>query len=416
MAVLLESLDLTTLRRGRPIVFDKIDVTVTYNQVAAVVLDVPADLRNWELVQLDGNGDLIPFGVLLTWNDDVFIVPLLIEDWTFKRTLNDEGALTEMLTFTGADFLALLANRIAYRNPGAAWSAQTAGSTTYGPDPAETVIKDIVNANLVTAGDTSRRVPLLSVATDQGRGGTVTYKVVTPQPGVETGTENATVAQSLMDMVRAVDEQSSMGVDITLGDGELVFECHPPRDLSEVAVFSPTLGNLPEASLTASAPTGNAALAQSKVTGANFTQTTGAGATSPWRRVEQFLDQSSTDTAADVTTAANQAIVAGASRINIAVTVVDLPRLRFGADDPAAGVQGYRVGDIVTLDLRDGVTYSDVVSKVQLVADATGDAYTETVTPTIGTASEDAADQTIDARLSARLRAVERALRGSITS
>jgi hypothetical protein len=408
MAVLLEFLDLATLVRGRPIPFQKVDVTLAYNQVGAVVLDLPANDRNWELISLDGNGDLTPFGVVLTWND-VFTVPLLIEDWSFKRSLAD-GKITETITLTGADFLAVIANRIAYKAPAVAWSLQTVGSTLYGPDPAETVIKTIVNDNAVSAADTNRQVPNLGIADDQGRGGTVTYKVVTPQPDVETGTENPTIAQSLMDMVRAVDEQSPIGVEIRLAPEGLLFDCYIPRDLSEVAVFSATLGNLPEATLTVASPTANAILVQSKVTGATFSQTNGTGATNPWRRVESFLDQSSTDTAADVTTAANQAVAAGNSKVTIAVTVVDLPRLRFGAD--ADGVQGYKVGDIVTLDIRDGVSYSDIVSKVQLVADASGDAYTETVTPTIGTTS-DATDQTMPAKLAAELRSLERRLRNS---
>jgi len=412
VAVLLEQLDLTTLGRGRPIVFDKIDATPTYNQAGPVVIEVPANARNWELIQLDSGGHLVPFGLVVNWGG-VYEIPVLIEDWSFKRVL-DDGRIVETLALTGADFLAVLANRVAYRNPAVGWASQTIGSTTYGPDPAETVIKDIITANLVTAGDTNRRVPLLTVAPDQGRGGTVTYKVVTPDPDAESGTENTTVNQSLMDMVRAVDEQSPIGVEITLGDGELVLDCYEPRDLSEKAVFSAELGNLPESTLTVSAPTGNAILAQSKVTGSTFMESAGPGATDPWRRVEQFLDQSSTDTADDVNTAMFQAIGTGAGRVSISVTVVDLPRLRFGADGD--GVQGYRVGDIVTLDLRDGVTYSDVVSKVQLVADSTGEEYVETVTPTIGTATEDAADQTIDAKLSARLRALERALRGSVTA
>lgn len=411
MAVLVEELVLADLSRGRPVVFDKVDVTLAYNQVGSAVIDVPADARNWALVQLDGNGDLIPFGVVVTWGD-VYEVPLLIEDWAFKRALAD-GRIVETLTFTGADFLCLLANRVAYPNPGAAWPSQTVGSTTYGPAAAETVIKTIVAANLVTAGDTSRRVPLLTVATDQARGGSATYKVATPDPDATSGTENTTVAQSLMDMVRAVDEQTPIGAQVTLGDGVLVFDCYIPRDLTDQAVFSATLGNLPEATLTVACPSGNAILVQSKVTAGEFTETDGALAANPWRRVEQFVDQSSTDTAEDVTVAANQAIGVGAGRVNIAATVVDLPRLRFGNDAP--GVQGYRVGDIGTLDIRDGVTYSDVISKAQLVADATGDTYTETVTPTIGTATDDAADQTISSKLSARLRALERALRGSVT-
>lgn len=412
MPVLLEPLELTALKRGRPIVFDKVDVTLAHNVVGSVVIDVPGDLRNWELIQLDTDGELIPFGVVFTWND-VFEVPLLITDWDWKGSQGDDGRRTETITLIGDDFLALLANRVAYPNPLLGWASQTIGSVSYGPDPAETVIKDIVTANLVSPGDTARVVPLLTVATDLGRGTSAIYKVVTPDPDATTGTENSTVQASLMDMVRAVDEQAPIGVQITLGDGVLIFDCYEPRDLAELAVFSASLGNLPEAGLSVSAPTANAILVQSKVTAATFSQTEGTGATDPWRRVESFTDQSSTDTAEDVATAASQALAAGAGKVAISVTVVDLPRLRFGADGP--GVQGYRVGDIVTLDIREGVTFTDIVSKVQLVADATGDTYTETVTPTIGTATDDAADQTISSKLSAKLRAFERALRGSVT-
>jgi hypothetical protein len=407
--VLVEELNLTTLKRGRPIEFNKLEITVDYNQVGVIVLELPANDRAWELVQLDGNGDLIPVGVVVTWGE-VYTWSGYLEGWVYRRALAD-GQITETLTLTGPDWLSLLANRIAYPNPAAAWSAQTVTSTTYGPDPAETVIKDIVAANLVTAGDTNRRVPLLTVATDQGRGGSATYKVVPPNPAAETDTEITTVAQSLIDMVRAVNAQSPMGARIELGDGELVFDVYVPRDLTETAVFSPTLGNLPEATLTAAAPLTNAVLLQSKVSGSNFVQANGNGYNSPWRRVEQFSDQSSTDTAADITTAGNEAVAAGASTVKIAATAVDLPLLRFGAD--AGQIKGYREGDTVAADLRDGIVYPDVVSRVQLVADRTSDEITTTVTPTIGTPDE-ASGQGLSAKVSARLRAIEKALRGSV--
>lgn len=409
MAVLIEEFDLTTLKRRRPIVFDKIDVTPTHNEVGPFVLDIPANSRNWELIQLDAADELIPVGLVLDWNG-VFTAPLKAEDWAFKRTIDDEGRVVETLTLIGSDCLCLLANRIPYPNPAAAWSGQTVTTTTYTGN-AETVIKNIVTANLKTATDTARRVPQLTVAPNLNRGGAVTYKVVTPNPGATSGTETATVGASLMDMVRAGNAQSPMGVRITLGDGELILDCYVPRDLTDVAVFSPTLGNLPEATLTVSEPTGNAILLQSNVTSGKFTQVNGNGAANPWRRVEQFADQSSTDTAADITTAGNEALADGASKVQLALTVVDLPRLRFGADTP--GVQGYREGDSVVVDIRDGVTYSDLVFKVQLVADTTGDHYSETVTPTIGQQADSSADQTINAKTAARLRALEKALRRS---
>lgn len=408
MDVSIEELDLTDLSRKRPIVFDKIDITVAHNTVGSFVLEMAASDRAWELIQLDGSGNLLPVGIVVNW-DGVYEFSGHVEDWSFKRALSD-GRIVETLTLTGSDWLSLLANRIAYPTPAAAWAAQTITSTTYTSAHAETVIKDIVTANLKTAGDTARRVPLLTVAADAGRGGPATYKVVPPNPAATTGTETSTVALSLMDMVRAVALQAPIGVRIVLGAGELIFDVYVPRDLTEQAVFSATLGNLPEAGLTVTDPTANVILLQSKVTGATFSQAAGAAATDPWRRVEQYVDQSSTDTAADITTAANEAVAAGAGTVQLAVTVVDLPRLRFGAD--ASGVQGYREGDTVTVDIRDGVSFSDVVSKVQLVADSTGTPYTATVTPTIGTDAD--TSQAMPAKLAAKLRALERALRGSI--
>jgi hypothetical protein len=404
MAVLVEELVLADLSRRRPIEYLRLEINVKRNRVGSWTLEMPANERNWELIQLDNNGGLIPVGIVVDWNG-VYTFSGHAESWSFSRALI-EGRIVETLTLTGSDWLSLLANRIAYPNPAAAWTSQTITSTTYGPDPAETVIKTIVEANLVTAGDTNRRVPLLTIATDQGRGGNATYKVTTPNP--DASSENATVAQSLMDMVRDVDLQSPILVRIDLGDGELVLDVTEPRDLTEKAVFSPLLGNLPEATLTVSDPTGNAALVQSKVSGANFSQSLGPGATNPWQRVEQYVDQAGTDTAEDVAKAAEETLAKGAGTIQLAVRTVDLPRLRFGADGD--GVQGYREGDLVTVDLRDGVTYSDAIYQVQLVSERTGDAYTETVTPTVG----DDGDQTEYSQRDKQLRRMEKALRGSI--
>lgn len=410
MAVLVEELNLTSFRRGRPIVFDKVDITVGRNEAGAFVLEMPADDRNWELIHLDAGGNLLPVGITVDWNG-VYTWFGRAEDWEWHRTISD-GRITETLILTGADAFTLLANRIPYPNPASAWSGQTVTSTTYGPDPAETVIKDIVTANLVTAADTARRVPFLTVATDLGRGGAATYKVVPAQPDAETGTEAVTVNASLMDMIRAVDEQAPIIATLDLGDSGVTFDVYEPRDLSERAVFSAELGNLVEASLAVTDPTGNAILSQSKVTGSQFTQVNGAGYDDPWRRVEVFDDQSSVDTAADVTAQANSLLASNAGRVKISVTVVDLPRLRFGADGD--GVQGYRVGDIVTLDIRDGVTFTDEISKVQLVADTTGSEYSETVTPTIGRTAEDGDEQAVESAVSARLRRLEKALRRSV--
>jgi hypothetical protein len=212
-----------------------------------------------------------------------------------------------------------------------------------------------------------------------------------------------------MDIWRAIAGQSAtpIGITVDLAGSQLAADCYEPRDLSAAAVFSARLGNLSEASLDVVNPSANAILMQSAVTGALFTETAGAGA-GAYRRIEQFEDQSSSTAAADVTQAQADAVTAGQAQTTLAATAIDLPRLRFGADDPAAGITGYRLGDLVSVDLYDGLTYTDIVSSVTLTADATASPYTETVVPSIGTA---ASDNTVSAALQKQITAIERKIR-----
>jgi hypothetical protein len=406
--VSVEPLRKTDLKRLAPLTWSKVDLSsIAFNAVGAFTIDMPASDRVWDLIEFDEDGEYKPNLFYVDWHG-VFGVPLLAESYNPVKSVDDTGVETQTITFAGADMLALLANRLTYRDPTLPWSGQTAGTTPV-TGPAETVIKQLVDGNLVTAAETSRRVPNLVVADDLGRGGTVTYQIVIKDAST-TDTVAATGGQSLMDMVRAVAAQSNIGVRIDLVDGQLVFDCYIPRDLSERVVFSEDVGSLRGYNLTDSTPTGNAILMQTGATSGAFVTAAGAGATDPWRRVEVWNDQTSTTDADQITQAQTDAIAQGAGSAKVAVTVIDLPKVRFGADD--AGVQGYREGDIVAADLREGVTYTDVVSAVQLTADNSQQAYTETVVPTIGAGDTNAGvDQTAVAQLSAQVRALEQQLK-----
>jgi hypothetical protein len=406
--VSVEPLRRSDLARLKPLTWSKVDLSsIAYNAVGAFSIEVPATDQVWDLIEFDGDGNYLPNLFLVNWHG-VFQVPLLAESYNPVKTIDDQDNETETITFAGADMLALLANRIVYRDSTKTWSAQTAGTTTV-TGKAETVIKQLVSGNLVTAAETVRRVPNLVVAADLGRGGDVTYTIVIKDAST-TDTVAATGGQSLMDMVRAVAAQSNIGVRIDLVDGQLVFDTYIPRDLSQRVVFSEVLGSLRGYNLSDAVPTGNALLMQTGATSGAFVTASGAGFDDPWRRVEAFNDQSSTTDADQITQAQTEALAQGAGAVKLGVTVVDLPRVRFGAD--ASGVQGYREGDIVAAEIREGVVYSDVVSAVQLTADASQQTYTETVVPTIGAGEMDAGtDATAVAKLTALYRAVEQQLK-----
>lgn len=409
MTVSVEPLLRSNLTKLKPMTWSKVDIgPIEFNAVGTFSITAPATKDVWDLIAFDTNGRYLPNLFYVDWNG-VYQVPLIAESYNPIMSVDESGLVTETITFAGADMLALLANRLVYRDPTLPWSSQTVGTTTV-TGPAETVIKQIVSENLVTPGDATRQVPNFTVATDLGRGGTVTYQIVIKAAST-TGTVAATAGQTLMDMVRAVATQSNIGVRIDLVNGQLVFDTFIPRDLSQHVVFSEALWSLRGYSLTDQVPTGNAILMQTGATSGAFVTASGSGSTDPWRRVEIYDDQTSTTDATQISQAQTEAIAQGAAPPRISVTVVDLPKVRFGADDTTNKIQGYREGDIVAAEIRDGVIYSDVVSAVTLSADATQQSYTETVTPTIGVSDSSETDQTVTAKLAAQVRLLEQKIK-----
>jgi ReqiPepy6 Gp37-like protein len=407
MPVTIEPFSLTTGKRLAPLAWSTVSAVPAFNSAGSWTFTAIATPPVQALAQFDSAGNLVPFGVAIDWNG-VYLMPGIAEQCTASRTTGDDGEVIEQLTFSGADALVLLANRLAWPHPAAAsWAAQATTAGAYGPSHAETLIKTLITANCVSAGYAPRNYPLLDVAATAGLGDTLSWTV---QPASASNDAIvATIGDSLMDIWRALAAQltSPLGLQVTMAGTRLVADVYAPRDLSQHAVFSARLGNLSDAELDVTNPAVNALLQQTGITGAAWIEADGAGGTDPHLRVESFDDQSSVTALADAQSAQQDSLTSGVQQTSLASTAVDLPRLRFGADDPAAGITGYRLGDLVSVDLFDGLTYSDVVSAVTLTADATN-GYTETVVPSIGTATD---GTTISAALQRQITALERRIR-----
>jgi hypothetical protein len=192
-----------------------------------------------------------------------------------------------------------------------------------------------------------------------------------------------------------------MGVSIVRNPltHRLVFDVYVPRDLSGKAWFSEALGNLTAISLSLTDPTVTDALVQGS--GTNFISRVASGKTQ-WNVIEEFTDSSSETDVNNLTTTAQQAIAAGAAGPTLAATSTDIPFLTYGRD--------YRLGDIVSIEVRPGVVYSDVVTSVTLTADPSQTPQISVV-PTMGwSANATATDQSIIGQLSARIRTLEKKL------
>lgn len=386
MAVLVEARN-SSLGSVGPLEFSKLELTPRFNAVGSWSITLPATARTWEMTRLPD------VGIVVDWNG-VYRFSGQAETWKYEQTIQD-GKISELITLSGADDLGIIANRIAYPNPTVVWASQLAASTDVRTAvPAESAIKYYVNRNAGPAALSGRKVPALTIATDLGRGGTVSYAARFGE-GVEL---------HLMDIIRQlIATGGPLGVSITQQGAGLVFDCYEPRDLSEAICFSVALGSLRSTSMSTTTPTATNALVRGQST---FIETAGPDATNQWLHTEQLVSQTSSTDSTEMTQAGNDALASGAGKVQLALSTVDLPRLRFGVDGP--DIQGYGLGDLVTVEIREGVVFTDFISAVQLTCDDEG----ETVTPIIGSAGSDSSsDSTATAQLAAKVRDLERQLK-----
>jgi hypothetical protein len=295
---------------------------------------------------------------------------------------------------SGADWLALIANRICYPSPGVAWNAQTAAANDpVSSVPLETAIKHYVNNNMGFFAISTRQLTLMDVATDQARGANVSYTVKFGS-GVDI---------NMLDVMRAMIAQTNTSMGISLKENpsthRLTFDVYVPRDLRGKAWFSEALGNLTAIDFSLTDPTVTNALVQGS--GTTFVEKVATGRTR-WNVIEQFTDSSGETDINNINTTAQQALLNGAVGPSMSVTASDTPFLTFGRD--------YGLGDMVSVEVRPGAVYSDIISSVVLTADPTTTPMISAV-PTIGDSSNSTStDQSIIGQLSARIRALEKKL------
>ena len=189
-----------------------------------------------------------------------------------------------------------------------------------------------------------------------------------------------------------------------------MFEIYQPRDLTGAARFSEGIGNLRMLSYARQSPTANVALVAGEGKGTarvvrEYRDADSAAAWDEW--VETWVDRRDTSDPDQLEQAARDALAQGAQTVELAATPIDTPTLRYGPDVPAAGVQGYGLGDLVTIEPLPGEQVAQLVREVHLEASPDEG---ETVTPLVGTAqaSSDPTWITTVARLERRVAAVER--------
>ena len=336
--IYVELIDQNLVSQG-PIQFATLTATLYYNAVGSWSILAPYSDALWNMMM---SGD---FMVNVNWRG-LFTFGGKCEQPGYQDSIpgstGGTGSLVgPFIALNGADYLALLANRIVYPTPSVAWASQTAaGADAVSAMKLESAIKHYVNNNVGPAALATRKHSLLDLGTDLARGPSVSY----------TAKFGSGVDLNLLDVIRALIAQggSAMGVSIVRvpGTHRLTFDVYIPRDLSGKAWFSESLGNLTAVNFSLTDPTVTDALVQGATT--NFISRVATNRTQ-WNLTESFIDSTSETDLNNLATTAQQAIATGAAGPVLSATTADIPFLTYGRD--------YHLGDIVTVEVRPGDFY-----------------------------------------------------------
>jgi hypothetical protein len=284
-----------------------------------------------------------------------------------------------LITVTGADDLAIVANEIAYPDPtkNAAGQTGSAYQDVQTSLAAETVIKHYVGANVGSARATARKdtsapdARVVTIATDQARGDVVSF---------------SSRFDNLLDIIRTISQAgSNLGVQVVQSGTSLVFDVYEPRDLTARMRFSRQSGTLIAASTTVSMPTLTHAVVLGSGTDAAqvIAERKDSAAAESWRMiVRQTVDSSGTSDATQLAQAGDSALTAGKRQYARDVTIVETAQVRYPTT--------IRRGDLVTIvdPTRPGTVITDIISSVHIEVDAS--AGTKLIQLNVGTTTSTA--------------------------
>ncbi|OZV74764.1 hypothetical protein CA850_29750 [Micromonospora echinospora] len=343
---------------GQPITrWTEIDVTLRFNEPDSGTATIPTDGLSID--------QLAPGNRLVVIRDGAFFTGGPIETpgaLSWSATGGDSGAGTTTLAF--ASDLASIAAEVVYPDPANPITAQTAARRTFTATNAETVLRTLVRENVGTLALLPRRIPGLLVANPIGIGAPVTMGFRLDHLG---------------DALRSV-ALAGGGLGFRTeqtASGSIVFRVYQPRDLTGQVRFSRGLGNLQAYRYEPAAPTCTVAIvgAQGEAEDRVFAELV-ADAAATWGRMVAVVDRRDTSDGEEIDAAGYEALAEGAEAAQLTADAIDTPTQRYGTH--------YDLGDLVSVELTNGVELADVVRAVTLKATPqTG----EVVTPLIGTQS-----------------------------
>lgn len=284
-----------------------------YNEVGSWKVTLHATSPLADLLRTPG------YGLIVTGPDGVIMSgPTLMA--RLEQDLDDpDGAWV----IEGADDSVILTERLAYPDPTDDDVTDQQFAFDVRDDVAETVIKEYVDANLVS-GPASRQVDNLTVQADLGRGNTVIGDARFNQ---------------LQELLFGLAQTGGVGYKIEQNGTNLEFQVYEPADLSALVRLDIDNGRLRSADYSYEAPTvtraivGGAGEAEERLF-YEGTLTQSTNAENEWgRRIERFVDARNSQETVELEQSANEALIDdGKTKVALTVTPTDDGTMLFGSE------------------------------------------------------------------------------------
>lgn len=305
-------------------------------------------------------------GGILAWAPWSGVEPWFSGPVTSMQAAAPTATDPAVLTVTGVDDTALLADRLVMPVPAAAMDSQGGAAYWTATGPAEWVIRKVVDVNAGLSAPATRRM------CDADPAG----KLATP--GACAGSSRAVSARfdNLLALVDALAVIDNLAVSLTQPATSTTPLLHvaPTVDRSAVIRLSQPAGTLTAGSVSVEAPRATHVLVAGggEETARVLKLVDDPDTAATWRRIETLRDARDTSDPTVLTQRGQEALAELAPTGGASVTPVELPSQRFGVD--------YDLGDIVGVDFG-AVSWTEVVTAVTVDVTSAGG---QTITPVLG--------------------------------
>lgn len=316
-----------------------LQVVARFNAVGSWTITLPADSPMADALRAPSAG------IIVTGASGVLMSGFTVSARSVKTSENPEG----VWEISGLDDTAVLGHRIAYPTPALADIAAQ-GDYDVRTGPAETVMKEYVDANLGASAPSIRRVPTLTVEADAGRGldvlGRARY-------------------QSLGELCKTLALTSGLGFDIIQDGAGLQFNVFEPVDRSQSIRMDIDNNRLTKSEYSYTAPQATRVIVAGQGSGADRTlveivSDVSEDAEMLWnRRIEVFKDQRNTSDLGELAQAGEEILAdKGFTVESVSVTPSDDDTMNFPTD--------WGLGDKVSVVVGD-ITISQIVTEVAIL-------------------------------------------------